>query len=97
MSAWIHANPLMAVALALCAGVCGGILLMAIVASGQTVTMPPEIVEAEGVRINITLASRVRAAKHEQARQADHRDTVAAAVRDRFPDGSMDWMEQGRH
>ena len=74
-----------------------GILVTGILGAGRTVAMPPEIVEAEGVRINMTLASRVRVAKYQQQRQADYRYTVAKAVRDRFPDGSMDWMEQGRH
>lgn len=54
------------------------------------------VIEVEGVRLNITLAGRVKAAKHAIERHADHRDTVAAAVRDRNSDGSMDYLEQGR-
>jgi hypothetical protein len=54
------------------------------------------VIEVEGVRLNLTLAGRVKAAKHAQARHADHRDTVAAAVRDKHADGTMDWLESGR-
>jgi hypothetical protein len=54
------------------------------------------IIEIEGARLNLTLASRVRAERHARARIHDARDTMAATVRDRDAVGELDVLEQGR-
>ncbi len=54
------------------------------------------IIEIEGVRLNLTLASRVKAERHALDRHADHRATMAALARDRHDDGSLDVLEQDR-
>jgi hypothetical protein len=96
MIAWLHTHALMAVALAFVAGANVGILMMSVFLSGREApVVTPDVVRLNGVRLDLTHAASVTAARIRQ-RELDNRRLNYAGGRGHWPDGSLDVMEQDR-
>jgi hypothetical protein len=93
MIAWLHTHALMAVALAFVGGVNVGILMMSVFVSGREApVVTPDVVRLNGVRLDLTHAASVTAARIRRREMENRRLNYAGG---RMPD-EFDWLEEGR-